>query len=159
MDQNINIIQNDLGYSLTISKDKMEAYIRPIETPPPEINADSIKNLLELEGISFGVVDDGRIAAYLASNPSMDKPWKIAKGMPVKSGRPPEIKCYFDTAPLKAGTIDEKSSQKLFPKKRGRRAKIFTETYSRRLNIMTSLLRVEQGSKSQRKIHSSLLHK
>jgi uncharacterized protein (DUF342 family) len=107
MDQNINNIQNDLGYSLTISKDKMEAYIRPIETPPPEINADSIKNLLELEGISFGVVDDGRIAAYLASNPSMDKPWKIAKGMPVKSGRPPEIKCYFDTAPLKAGTIDD----------------------------------------------------
>ena len=38
-------------------------------------------------------------------------------------------------------------------------AKTFTETYSRRLNIMTSLLRVAKGSNSLKKIHASLLHK
>lgn len=107
MDIDINKIQNDLGYSLIITIDKMQAYICPIQMPAPVTNADSMKSLLELEGISFGVADDTRITAYLTSNPSMDKPWKIAQGIPVQTGRPPEIKYYFDTAPLKAGTVDE----------------------------------------------------
>jgi uncharacterized protein (DUF342 family) len=107
MDLDINDIQNNVGYSLTITIDKMEAYIRPIKMPPPITEPDAIKSLLELEGISFGIVDDARITGYLTSNPSMDKPWKIAQGIPVQPGRPPQIKYYFDTAPLKAGTVDE----------------------------------------------------
>ena len=107
MDPDINNIQNNLGYSLTIAIDRMQAYINPIEMPPRNTEADAIKSLLELEGIIFGVVDDDRISGYLTSGPSKDKPWKIAQGIQVQPGRPPEIKYYFDTAPLKAGTMDE----------------------------------------------------
>jgi uncharacterized protein (DUF342 family) len=74
---------------------------------PRNANPDSIRSLLEMEGISFGVADDTRISAYLSSDPSVDKPFKIAQGIPLQPGRPPEIKYYFDTAPLKAGTVDE----------------------------------------------------
>ena len=107
MDLDIYNMQNNLGYSLTISTDKMAAYISPFGTPSSDTDPQSIKNLLELEGISFGVVDDGRISNYLSSNPAPDKPWKIAQGIPVKPGRQPEIKYFFDTDPLKAGTVDE----------------------------------------------------
>ena len=95
MDSDIYNVQNELGYSLTISIDKMEAYIRPIGMPPPDTNSDSIRGLLELEGISFGIVDDTRIAAYLDSAPSADKQWKIAQGIPVKSGRPQIVRYHF----------------------------------------------------------------
>jgi len=85
----------------------MLVYIRPFESPPPNIDPDSIKGILESEGISFGVADDAKIAEYLASNPSTKKSWKVAQGKPVNPGRPPKIKYHFDTNPLKAGTVDE----------------------------------------------------
>ena len=103
-------IQNDSGYELTIAGDKMEAYICPQQNPASEVGLDSIKGLLDLEKVSFGVVDDAQIVDYLASKPSMEAPWKIAQGKPVKPGRPPQIKYHFETDPLKACTIDESGS-------------------------------------------------
>lgn len=100
-------IQNDSGYVLTITADKMAAYISPRQDPAPEAGLESIKGLFEMEGISFGVANDEHILKYLASGPTMNKPWKIAQGKPVKPGRPPKIKYYFETDPLKVGTIDE----------------------------------------------------
>jgi len=100
-------IQHDSGYNLTIAGDKMAAYLCPQQEPAPELGLDSIKGLLEMEKIVFGLVDDAQIIDYLASKPSMEAPWKIAQGQPVKPGRPPKIKYHFETDPLKAGTIDQ----------------------------------------------------
>lgn len=100
-------IQNESGYELTIAGDKMDAYLCPQQDPAPEVGLDSIKGLFEMEKILFGIVDDAKIIDYLASRPSMEMPWKIAQGKPVKAGRPSKIKYYFETDPLKAGTIDE----------------------------------------------------
>jgi uncharacterized protein (DUF342 family) len=100
-------IRNDSGYELTVAEDKMDAYLCPQQGPAPEVGLDSIKGLLEMEKISFGVVDDVQIIDYLASKPSIEAPWKIAQGKPVRPGRPPKIKYHFETDPLKAGTMDE----------------------------------------------------
>jgi uncharacterized protein len=100
-------IQNDSGYELTIAADNMDAYICPQQDPAHEVGVDAIKGLLEIEKILFGVVDDVQIIDYLASKPSMEEPWKIAQGEPIKPGLPPKIKYHFETDPLKAGTIDE----------------------------------------------------
>jgi len=105
--ESVRKIQNDLGYNLTITGDKMAAYLCPQQEPAPELGLDSIKGLLEMEKIVFGLVDDAQIIDYLASKPSMEAPWKIAQGKPVKPGRPPKIKYHFETDPLKAGTIDQ----------------------------------------------------
>lgn len=107
MDKENNTIQNDRGYDLVISIDKMQAFVRPFESPPPDTDPDSIKGILESEGISFGVADDATIAEYMACNPSTKKSWKIAQGKSVNPGKPPEIKYHFDTNPLRAGTVDE----------------------------------------------------
>ncbi len=100
-------IRNDSGYELTVAEDKMDAYLCPQQDPAPEVGLDSIKGLLEMQKISFGVVDDVQIIDYLASKPSMEAPWKVAQGKPVRPGRPPKIKYHFETDPLKAGTMDE----------------------------------------------------
>ena len=103
-------IQDGSGYELTIAGDKVDAYICPQQEPAPEVGLDSIKGLLEMEKISFGLADDAQITDYLASKPSMEAPWKIAQGEQVKPGRPPKIKYHFETDPLIAGTIDESGS-------------------------------------------------
>ena len=100
-------IQNESGYELTITADKMKAFVRPLEEPPPEVGPDSLKGLLETEGVLFGVSDDAQIIAYLASKPSKRDPWMIAQGKPVKPGRPQQIKYHFDIDPRKVGTVDE----------------------------------------------------
>jgi len=100
-------IRNDSGYELTVAEDKMDAYLCPQQDPAPEVGLDSIKGLLGMQKISFGVVDDAQIIDYLASKPSTEAPWKIAQGKPVRPGRPPKIKYHFETDPLKAGTMDE----------------------------------------------------
>jgi uncharacterized protein (DUF342 family) len=103
-------IQNESGYELTITADKMAAFINPRQDPAPEATLESIKGLFEMEHIKFGVVNDEQIINYLASKPAINKPWKIAQGKPMKPGRPPKIKYYFETDPLKVGTIDESGS-------------------------------------------------
>ena len=103
----IRKVRNDSGYELTITADKMAGYICPLETPAPQASLESIKNLIQSENLSFGIVDDERIMQYLASEPAMEEPWLIAEGNPVRPGRPAEVKYFFDTSPLKAGTLDK----------------------------------------------------
>ena len=100
-------VQDDSGFELTITHDKIEAFISPLKSNLPQVELNAIKGLLEKEGIKFGIVDDKQIAEYLASKPSRNKLWQIAQGKAPDPGKPPEIKYHFDTDPLKAATVDE----------------------------------------------------
>ncbi len=99
--------QNDSGFELTVSTDKLDAFICPMKKNLPEVGLDAIKLLLEKEGIKSGIVDDARITEYIASKPSTYKHWKIAEGKAPDPGKPPEIKYYFDTDPLEFASIHE----------------------------------------------------
>jgi len=111
-------VQNDSGFELAITPDRIRAYIYPLEENTPEVGFDDIKSLLGMEGIKFGIVEDEKIAEYLAARPSKDNVFKVAQGIPVDPGKQPEIKYYFDINWLKAATIDE--SGKIDYKNRGK---------------------------------------
>ena len=100
-------VQDDSGFELTITPDKIEAFISPLKADLPAVGLSAIKGLLEKEGIRFGMIDDAQIAEYLASKPSKDKLWQIAQGKAPDPGKLPEVRYHFDTDPLKTATIDE----------------------------------------------------
>jgi len=97
----------DSGFDLTVSEDKVEAYICSKGDLSSEVTLDDIKELLEMEGIKYGVVDDILITEYLAAEPIEKKLWKIAEGKAPEAGQDPEIKYHFDTDPLKIGMLKE----------------------------------------------------
>ncbi len=103
-------VQNGSGFELAVTVDRFQAYIYPLEESAADIGIDAIRQLIEMENINFGVIEDEKITAYLASSPSKTKPFKIAQGIPVDPGTPTEIKYHFDTSPIKPGTIDEKGN-------------------------------------------------
>jgi uncharacterized protein (DUF342 family) len=98
---------DDVGFVLTVSEDKLEAFICPKGDDLCECSVDDIKELLAGEGITYGIVDDTRISEYLAAESIEKEPWQIAQGNAAEAGKEPEIVYHFDTAPLKVGTADE----------------------------------------------------
>ncbi len=100
-------VQNNSGYELTISTDKIEAYICPREETPPEVDLYAIKDLLKMDGIRYGIADDDMTLKYLSSKPSNKKLWLIAMGKAPDPGKTSKVKYHFDTDPLKPATIDE----------------------------------------------------
>ncbi len=99
--------KEDVGFDLTVSEDKIEAYICPKKAGPCEVTIDDLKQLLENEGITYGIVDDDKISEYLAADFIPKRPWMIAEGQKLSAGKNAEIKYYFDTEPLKVGTLTE----------------------------------------------------
>lgn len=97
----------DIGFELTVSDDKMEAFICPKEDNPAEVTLENFKTWIEDQGIKYGIVDDEQVSAYLAQNPLPSEPCLIAKAKAPAAGKNPEIKYNFDRNPLKAGTFTE----------------------------------------------------
>ena len=98
---------SDKAFDLTVSEDKLEAYICPRGKVPLEISLGDIKELLAMRGIQYGIVDDTVITEYLKNRPIRKKPWKIAEGKAPGPARNDEVKYYFDTDSLKIGTLKD----------------------------------------------------
>jgi uncharacterized protein len=94
-----------LGLTLTVSKDKLAAFLEPSGEPTKGATLESIKELLVRRGIVHGVVNDAALAFYLLQNPLPEEPFQVAIGTPPKNGRPSEIRFHFDTDPLRIGTL------------------------------------------------------
>ncbi|MBI5895083.1 MAG: DUF342 domain-containing protein [Desulfobacterales bacterium] len=93
--------------TLAVSSDKLTATIIPMkagQAPPP---LDVIKLMLMEKEIAFGVVSDTLLIAYLSKNPMPAEPFVVARGTSPVAGQPPEIRYYFDTNPLRIGTLLE----------------------------------------------------
>jgi uncharacterized protein (DUF342 family) len=88
----------DTRIALEVSVDKTEAYIYPGEEDYNGICVDSIKELLELEGIKYGIIDDKKISAHLSQPDISKEPWMIAKGNKSVDMKISDVKYYFDTA-------------------------------------------------------------
>jgi uncharacterized protein len=100
-------VQNDSGFELAVTQDRMKAYIYPIDDNPPEVSLNDIKGLIAMEGLKFGIAKDEKITQYLLSKTTKDQPCKIAQGIPVDQGKQTEIKYHFETNPFKVATIHE----------------------------------------------------
>jgi hypothetical protein len=95
------------GVNLNVSTDKLTATIAPVggnQVPPP---LDTIKLMLMEKEIDFGLVSDSLLSTHLKKNPMPVEPFVVARGTPPAPGHPPEIRYYFDTNPLRVGTLLE----------------------------------------------------
>jgi predicted Zn finger-like uncharacterized protein len=100
-------IESDAEFNLTVSEDKLNAFIsikREISGP---ITIDNIKNFLQIKGIEYGIVKDDKIEEYLKIIDNKKEALKIAEGKPPEPGKDAHIKYYFETDPLKVGAIKE----------------------------------------------------
>jgi predicted Zn finger-like uncharacterized protein len=57
--------KTDAEFNLTVSEDKLNAFISVNGKGSGTITLDTIKNFLQMKGIEYGIVDDAKIAEYL----------------------------------------------------------------------------------------------
>ncbi|MFH1137620.1 MAG: FapA family protein [Pseudomonadota bacterium] len=89
----------ELGFEITISADRLEAFIHKVGDPPPGVAAKNLRSLMDKYGIVYGFVDDKSLRDYLGDETLQEQPWKIAQGTPPREGKAPSLKYYFDTDP------------------------------------------------------------
>jgi len=100
-------IESDAEFNLTVSEDKLNAFISIKRKVSGPITIDNIKNFLQIKGIEYGIVNDDQIAEYLKIIDNKKEALKIAEGSPPEPGKDAYIKYYFETDPLKVGAVKE----------------------------------------------------
>jgi len=101
---------NDTDFDLTVSEEKLNAFFSINKESAVSFSLQDIKDYLEEKGIKYGIVDDERISDYLENKEGLDTPLKVAEGKPPDIGIDASIKYYFDTDPLKIGTVKDGGS-------------------------------------------------
>lgn len=94
-------------FIVSFSEDKLSAFIQPTADASSGTSPADIRRLLQSAGIRHGIADDDRIAKYLAHDPLIREPWRVARGTPSEAGRDPEIVYHFDTDPFRIGSVKE----------------------------------------------------
>lgn len=96
--------------NLTVSGDKLTATIAAVgdNVPPPPL--EKVKKLIAEKEIVHGLISDQLMKAHLQKSPLPREPFVVAQGEPPVPGNPPEIRYYFDTDPLRIGTLLEDGS-------------------------------------------------
>ena len=98
---------NDDYFDLTVSEDKLNAFFSINKESTVSFTLQDIKDYLEEKGIKYGIVDDEKISDYLENKEGLDTPLKVAEGKSPDTGSDASIKYYFDTDPLKIGTVKD----------------------------------------------------
>lgn len=93
------------GLQITVSEDKMTAFLKVTTPEASSVSVDKVKQLLASEGICHGVIPDQDIARYIEQTPRPTDPLEIAVGTKPTQGQDGQIKYYFNTDPLKIGTV------------------------------------------------------
>jgi uncharacterized protein len=93
------------GLHLTLTSDKLSAYLSPTEVVPQGVTLDAVKAFLAGSGVVHGLIEDQALAEYIAQTPLPAEPLKVAEGLAPIPGRPPEVIYHFDIDPLRIGTM------------------------------------------------------
>jgi uncharacterized protein (DUF342 family) len=96
---------NDAYFDLTVSDDKLGAFFSIDKESTVSFTLRDIKDYLKQKGIKYGIVNDEKIVDYLENKEGLNTPLKVAEGKPPDTGIDASIKYYFDTVPLKMGTV------------------------------------------------------
>ena len=97
-------------FDLTVSEDKMTAFFSINDQSAVSFTLQDIKEYLDEKGIKYGIVDDEKISEYLENKEGLDTPLKVAEGKSPETGTDASIKYYFETDPLKIGTVKDGGS-------------------------------------------------
>jgi uncharacterized protein (DUF342 family) len=98
---------NDAYFDLTVSEDKLNAFLSINKESSVSFTLQDIKDYLEEKGIKYGIVEDEKISNYLENKEGLNTPLKVAEGKSPDIGTDASIKYYFDTDPLKIGTVKD----------------------------------------------------
>ncbi len=97
-----------LDMEITIDKAKMAVHaFLNMDVPVKGIDAKEVIDLLGSKGVVYGIAEEPLIDAFLAGEFGVAEQWQIATGLPPVPDQPPEIRCLFDTDPMKVGTLSE----------------------------------------------------
>ena len=93
---------------IKISPHKTEAYLVLPKRQGNRFQIDDVKEALQSVGVTYGIVDDPQIDAYLKQPASQSEPLLIAEGRPVKPPVDETVTYFFDTGQeTSAGTLDD----------------------------------------------------
>ena len=101
------ISADDTHFDLTVPEDKLSAFFSINKESTVSFTPKDIRDYLEEKGIKYGIVDDEKISEYLENKEEWDTPLKVAEGKLPEAGKDASIKYYFDTDPLKIGTVKD----------------------------------------------------
>jgi uncharacterized protein (DUF342 family) len=101
------ISADDTHFDLTVPEDKLSALFSINKESTVSFTPKDIRDYLEEKGIKYGIVDDEKISEYLENKEEWDTPLKVAEGKLPEAGKDASIKYYFDTDPLKIGTVKD----------------------------------------------------
>jgi uncharacterized protein len=97
----------DIDFQISVSQDRMRAFLCRKSVVLASLGVSDIKEFLMDHKIAYGMMDDSMLETFLRYDGYLGKKFKVAQGKPAKSGRPGQIKYYFDTKYLKAGALHE----------------------------------------------------
>ena len=97
----------DGPFLVTISEDQMTASLSLAKPSPESITVEAVKEGLASHGICYGIVSDEEIENLLKRLDSSPLPLIVAQGRKALEGQSSEITYYFDTDPLKIGTLKQ----------------------------------------------------
>ena len=92
---------------ISLSEDHMSAVIDFPKGESSGYTVDQVKQLLEENGVRHGIIPDEEIERYLQDLPEQEDPLEIARGEKAVEGKDASIKYFFDTDPLKIGTLKQ----------------------------------------------------
>ncbi len=104
------VAEQDRVIDLSISDDKLEAHITPRNGIPAKMNIEEIKKYLSSKSVVYGLLTDSAIKAFALDKSLQKEAFLVARGTPPEPCKDDEIKYYFETDPLKVGTIKEGGS-------------------------------------------------
>lgn len=97
--------KNDGPFVLTVSDDRMEAYIQFAGPAPAPVSIETLKDFLKANDITYGIASDSAIKQFLEHGGVQEEKFKIAEGTPPKPGKGASIHYHFDTEYLRVGAI------------------------------------------------------
>lgn len=98
------------GITIYIPEDGLTAWMVKTRAAPPGMTLDTLKEIIEQNGIIYGAVDDETLKSFLAASPDPDNRFQLAGGLPPVPGEDAQIFYLFEKDYLSPGKVAENGS-------------------------------------------------
>jgi uncharacterized protein (DUF342 family) len=98
---------DQISFELTVSENKLEAYISAQVKGGGSITIENLKTFLKEKHISYGLVNDSEIENYISQGVILRDSCLMARGLPPQPGKDAQITFFFDRDPHKTGKIKD----------------------------------------------------
>ncbi|MEH0021562.1 MAG: FapA family protein [Desulfobacter sp.] len=96
--------------TIHVPEDGLTAMVTKTERFNPNLSLTNLKEMIERNGIIYGMVDDNTLKTFLQSDASADNRFEVARGLAPVAGTDARIFYLFDRDYLSAGAVAEDGS-------------------------------------------------